>query len=264
MPLPPAEVLNPNLRRGRFPAAVFDFDGTVSLLREGWARIMARMGLELLPAGAATADALEDQMLRLSGMPSIVQMRKLAEVVAAHTGKSPDPAELLQEFLRRLLAVSGKRCDDLAAGRVPAEAWAVPGTHALLADLQRRGVALYLASGTDLAFVRREAELLRLTEFFGDRVYGPTGDAPGFSKRDVVAAVVRKHGDRLLGFGDGYAETVAVKAAGGTVVGVASREPGEPGASPLKRAMLAELGADVVVADYRDGPGLTAWLFGDG
>jgi phosphoglycolate phosphatase len=258
------EVLNPSLPRGGYRAAVFDFDGTVSLLREGWAGIMAGMGLERLPAGAVSAAALEDQMLRLSGMPSIFQMRKLSEVVAAHTGAAPDPDGLLQEFLRRLLAVSGERCDDVAAGRVPPEAWTVPGTHALLADLRRRGVALYLASGTDLAFVKREAELLGLTEFFGDRVYGPTEGGPEFTKRAVVAAVVREHGGGLLGFGDGYAETVEVKAAGGTMVGVASREPGVPGANPLKRAMLAELGADVIVADYRDGAGLVAWLFGEG
>jgi len=39
----------------------------------------------------------------------------------------------------------------------------VPGSHALLEQLRRRGLTLYLASGTDLKFVRHEAELLGLT-----------------------------------------------------------------------------------------------------
>lgn len=267
MPLPPsAELLNPAARRGRFVAAVFDFDGTVSLIREGWAKIMADMGMERLPGGPVSVEHLEEEMLWLSGQPSIFQMRKLAEIVAAHGGPVLDPDALLKEFLSRLLAVSGKRRDDLAAGRVPPEAWAVPGSHALLDDLRRRGVVLYLASGTDLAFVKREADLLRLTDYFGDHIYGPADNTPDFSKRAVVERVLRDHdidGAGLLGFGDGYAETVEVKRAGGTTVGVASHEPGVPGVNKLKRAMLADLGADVIVPDYRDHAGLAGWLFGE-
>ena len=36
----------------------------------------------------------------------------------------------------------------------------MPGSHAFLTALKDRGLTLYLASGTDLPFVRREAELL--------------------------------------------------------------------------------------------------------
>src|SRR5687767_7591257 len=71
------EVVNPRVRRGPFRAAVFDFDGTVSLIREGWAGIMADLGLDLLRAQGVPGDRaeLEGQMLRLSGKPSIFQMR---------------------------------------------------------------------------------------------------------------------------------------------------------------------------------------------
>src|SRR5205823_13211692 len=37
------ELLRPDLPRGRFRAAVFDFDGTLSLLREGWPRVMTAL-----------------------------------------------------------------------------------------------------------------------------------------------------------------------------------------------------------------------------
>ena len=37
------ELLRPNLPRGRFRAALFDFDGTLSLLREGWPRVMTAL-----------------------------------------------------------------------------------------------------------------------------------------------------------------------------------------------------------------------------
>ena len=40
---PGIEILNPRFRRGPFRAALFDFDGTLSLIREGWARVMAEL-----------------------------------------------------------------------------------------------------------------------------------------------------------------------------------------------------------------------------
>src|SRR5438105_2956454 len=141
------EVINPHARRGPFRAAVFDFDGTVSLVREGWAGLMADLGLDLLRerdllrgAGPELREHLEDQMLRLSGKPSIFQMRRLAELIAGRGGTPGDPEAYLAEFLRRLFAVTAGRKADLAAGRVPPAAWAVPGTHALLDELRRRGV----------------------------------------------------------------------------------------------------------------------------
>jgi phosphoglycolate phosphatase-like HAD superfamily hydrolase len=264
-----AEVVNPRVRRGPFRAAVFDFDGTVSLIREGWAGIMADLGLDLLREQGLPGDRtdLEDQMLRLSGKPSIFQMRRLAEVIEQRGGTPGDPEVYLAEFLRRLFAVADVRKEQLASGSVSPAAWAVAGTHALLDNLRRRGVALYLASGTDLAFVRREAELLKLTEYFGRHVYGPVDDTPNFSKRDVVAMILREHGipgEQLLGFGDGYSETVEVKRVGGVAVGLATAEVGGPGLNRMKRDILVELGADVVIPDYAGQEQLVAWLFGEG
>ena len=39
---PDFEILRPDLPRGRFKAVLFDFDGTLSLLREGWPRSWSR------------------------------------------------------------------------------------------------------------------------------------------------------------------------------------------------------------------------------
>ncbi len=273
---PPAgvEVVNPHVRRGRFRAAVFDFDGTVSLIREGWAGVMADLGLDLLREQGLLrgpeADArtyLEEQMLRLSGKPSIYQMRRLADEVRARGGVPGDPEAYLREFLRRLFAVVDGRKDRLASGQAAPAEWVVPGTHELLDNLRRRGVALYLASGTDLAYVLSEAELLKLTGYFGQHIYAPADNTPNFSKRDVIAMILREHGiggNELLGFGDGYSETVEVKRVGGVAVAVASTEVGVPGINRMKRDILVELGADVVVSDYRSQDALVSWLFGGG
>jgi len=257
------ELLHPDLPRGGFRAAVFDFDGTVSLLREGWSRLMAEIGLEHL-RDPGLVGYLEREMLLLSGKPSIHQMRRLSAIIAERTGTAPDPDALLQVFLKRLIALSAERQERIRTGRDEPDAWIVRGTRALLENLRRRGVALVLASGTDLAFVKREAELLGLTEFFGDRIHGPADNTPDFSKRTVIAEFLAElglPGSALLGFGDGYSETVEVKRAGGTAIGVASAEVGVPGINAMKRTMLIELGADAIVGDYAEGDALLDWLF---
>lgn len=260
----PFELVNPHVRRGPFRVAVFDFDGTVSLVREGWAKVMADMGVELL-ADSSQADRLELEMLKLSGKPSIFQMRKLAEEAAAAGKPAPHPDELLQEFNRRLTAITADRKRRLADGTDPPAAWAVPGTHEALTSLRDREVLLVLASGTPIEFVREEAELLNLTRFFGDRFYAPDGHSPHFNKRDVIEGLIHElgvPGERVIGFGDGYAETVEIKRAGGVAVGVASQVAGDPGVNSLKRGMLIELGADVIVPHYEPAGELAAWLFG--
>ena len=37
---PLIEIINPNIIRGRIRHALFDFDGTLSLIREGWQDVM--------------------------------------------------------------------------------------------------------------------------------------------------------------------------------------------------------------------------------
>ena len=265
------ELVRPGLRRGGFRLAIFDFDGTVSLIREGWAGIMADLGLDLLreqdklkePA-ADLRIYLEDQMLRLSGKPSIYQMRRLAEVIGEQGGTPGDPEQYLQEFLARLFAITGQRKDDLVSGKAPPSAWAVAGTHALLDQLRSRGVHLVLASGTDLAHVRTEAELLGLTGYFAPHIYAPANDTPNFSKGEVMARMLTEFNvtpDQVISFGDGYSETVEIKRLGGVAVGVASREADLPGINEMKRTMLIELGADLILADYREHQALVPWLF---
>jgi phosphoglycolate phosphatase-like HAD superfamily hydrolase len=135
----------------------------------------------------------------------------------------------------------------------PAE-WAVPGAHALLDQLRARGLALALASGTEIDHVRREAELLGLAGYFGERIYAPADVLAPFAKGAVIAALVAEWGlgpGELLGFGDGVVETEEVRRAGGVAVGVASRPRGETGINPWKRRQLVAAGADLIIPDYR-------------
>jgi phosphoglycolate phosphatase len=267
----PWEVINPNHRRAPWGAVVFDFDGTLSLLREGWSRIMAQLGLDLMaeqnlkPAEANLAELIEEQMLLLSGKPSIFQMRKLGELIEHYGGKAGDPEAYLQEFLKRLYATSEERKNRLKAQTDLPQVWAVPGAHQLLETLQKQGIPVYLASGTDLVYVQEEAQLLDLTRFFGEEIHAPANNTPNFTKRTVIERILSRHnlrGEELLGFGDGYSETVEVKRVGGVAVGLATVEPGQTGIHALKRKMLIELGADLIIPHYGDAQTLLSWLSG--
>ena len=42
------EIIRPDLPRGRFRSVLFDFDGTLSLIREGWPEVMIPMMVRIL------------------------------------------------------------------------------------------------------------------------------------------------------------------------------------------------------------------------
>jgi phosphoglycolate phosphatase-like HAD superfamily hydrolase len=268
------ELLNPRVRRGPFRAAVFDFDGTLSLIREGWPRVMVGMMVEILRLRGLAAEPDEELwrlverfVMELNGHPTIRQVERFAEEVRARGGEPEQPAVYLRDYLNRLMTVVRQRWDLLESGRARPEAWVVPNAHAILRNLQGRGVPVFIASGTDLAHVAHEADLLGLAPFFGDRVFAPRENDRGFTKADTIAGILADLGvrsDELLGFGDGVVETRAVKAAGGVAVGVASAEPGQAGVNPDKRDRLAAAGADLIIPDYADQEALVAWLWGEG
>jgi len=251
------------LDRRRPPRHVlFDFDGTLSLVREGWPEVMVPMMVEIL-AATGTAERPEDLyqvayrfVMELNGKQTIYQMIRLAEEVAARGGRPSEPVAYKQMYHDRLMERIARRREDLRQRRVKPEEMLVPFALPLLAELQRRGVNLYLASGTDEPYVLEEARLLGLDPYFGPRIYGARDDFKAFSKALVIDRILRENevpGELLLGFGDGYVEIQNIKSVGGTAVAVASDEAGRSGKpDPWKRDRLIGVGADLVIPDYRD------------
>src|SRR5262245_37970939 len=129
------EILRPDLPRGRFQAVLFDFDGTLSLLREGWPRIMCGMMVEALVSTFTRETETELGVLVenfgmvLNGQPAIRQMERLVEEMHARGGSPAVPAVYLQEYDRRLLRVVNERAREIHENRSPPERWAVPGSH---------------------------------------------------------------------------------------------------------------------------------------
>jgi phosphoglycolate phosphatase-like HAD superfamily hydrolase len=250
---------------------LFDFDGTLSIIREGWPVIMLGMFTEMLPARPddqpeQVRQMLFDDMMSLNGKQTIYQMIRFAERVTERGGNPREPLWYKHEYLRRLEEKIQTRIEHLRSGGSPDD-HLVHGSRALLENLRRRGMNLYLASGTDEPFVKREAALLGVAEYFGPHIYGAKDDYKAFSKKMVIERILRENqidGARLLAFGDGYVEIQNTKEVGGLAVAVASDEAnnGSGKIDPWKRNRLLGVGADVVIPDYQDADPLLQIIFG--
>lgn len=242
---------------------LFDFDGTLSLIRQGWPEVMLPMFMEMLPRQPAEPEPvvqrlLYDDIMRLNGKQTIYQMIQFAERVLERGGKPAQPLWYKKEYLRRLDERIRHRIEDLRKGAVAPDDHLVYGARLLLENLRNRGLEMFLASGTDEAYVKEEAALLGLTPFFGRHIYGALDDFKNFSKKMVIERILGENqipGERLLAFGDGYVEIENTKEAGGLAVAVASDEAhnGSGNVDPWKRQRLLGVGADVVIPDFRDG-----------
>lgn len=229
------------------------------------------MAEELRRTGTTESDDalvshIEEFVMRLTGRQTIYQMIQLAEEVRKRGREPLDPLAYKHRYHDLLMARISGRIEALEQGRSQPLDWVLPGSHALLEGLRRRGVMLYLASGTDLKYVRHEAELLNLAHYFEDRIYGAQDDYRNFSKQMVIERMLREHqlrGEELLGFGDGYVEIEEVKRVGGVAVAVASDEVRREGIHAWKRERLLRAGADLVVGEYADAEGLLRYLFAE-
>ena len=249
--------------KGYFQHVLFDFDGTLSLIRAGWAVIMTDQWLAHLPlVEGETRESLRatvrTEIWRLNGKPSIHQAARLAELVR-NRGGHPQTAEAYEaDYQKRLADVIHSRVAPVAAGTSAPDDLMVTGTRALLHTLREAGLTLHLASGTVLDCVLAEARALKIDDYFEGRIHGPrdAGDKV-FSKRTVIDNLLRDWntpGSSLIAFGDGHVEIQETKAVGGTAIAVASDEEhwrsgkiDEP-----KCERLTAVGADYCIPDYQD------------
>ncbi len=263
------EVVNGEIRGGQVRSVLFDFDGTVSLIREGWRGIMVPMMVEIL--GELNTGETEEELTaavteyvdRLTGRQTIYQMIQLGEEIRKRGGDSEDPLVYKHQYHDRLVQRIGARIDGLERGRIHPEDLMLPGTIELLGALRSRGLTLYLASGTDSVYVRREAALLGVASYFEGGIFGALDDYKSFSKTLLIQDIVRSHslaGRELLGFGDGFVEIENVKAVNGIAVGVASNEVRREGVDAWKRERLIRAGADAIIPEYREHERLLSYL----
>ncbi len=170
------EHVHPGVSARHARVVLFDFDGTISLIRAGWVDVMVPMMVEILTdlkTGESEEDLralVTDFVGRLTGKQTMYQMMELAEpggVARRQAARSaalqtqvPGPAA--REDRRTGLKSCGR------ARRRPTK-YLVPGARQLLEALSARGLKMYLASGTDQQYMREEADLLDVSRYFDGR-----------------------------------------------------------------------------------------------
>lgn len=229
-------------------AVMFDFDGTVALVRAGWMPLMLDMMMETLGPLGSDRDTLraeaEEYVARFTGKDTVHQMSAFADHVRALGGSPRSAAEYKAQFIALM---EHKRSARL---RAPANLL-VPGVRDLLEALRARGLQIYLASGTAHEEIAFEADLLGIAPFF-DAIYGsaPSSLTKGELLRRIVASGIE--GEEILTFGDGRVEIEETKAVGGIAVGVATDEAECLEVDAKKRGWLIDAGADYIVPNYLD------------
>jgi len=264
------EVIRDGASAARARMVLFDFDGTVSLIRSGWEQVMIPMMVEILlelKTGEAEEElraTVTDYVTRLTGKQTIYQMIELAEQVRARGGAPCDPLEYKRMYHGRLWRHIRHRVEGLRSGQIAPEQMTVPGARRLLEALRARGLRMYLASGTDEVYTLEEARLLGVDGFFEGGIRGALDDYRRFSKRILIQRMIEEQGlgpGELLAFGDGYVEIQNAREVAGIAVGVATDEPECRRINPWKRNRLIQAGADLIIPNYLEGDRLLRYLF---
>jgi beta-phosphoglucomutase-like phosphatase (HAD superfamily) len=194
------EVVSTLVKREQIQHAVFDHDGTISVLREGWEPVMEAMMIRSILGDQFDTVSENDYqriMLRVrqfidksTGIQTIVQMQSLVEMITEFGFITDDAIQTAvdykQMFNEALMAQINVRKARVISGELEVADFTIKGAVAILQALRDHGVKLYLASGTDEADVKAEAEILGYAPVFEHRIYGAVGDIRKYSKIDAV------------------------------------------------------------------------------
>ncbi len=232
---------------------MFDFDGTLGMVRAGWMPLMLDMMMETLaelgPDPAALRDEAEEYVARLTGQDTYFQMAAFADHVRRLGGAARSGEEYKAEFMGRLEGWRQERLEGLRSGSIAPDELMIPGSGAILEALTASGVGVYLASGSNHDDIVMESRLLGIHDYF----ISIHGSAPGQpSKRELLQQLVDSGipPEEILTFGDGRTEIEETARIGGVAVGVASDEPDCATVDPKKRRWLIDAGAHYIIPNY--------------
>jgi rfaE bifunctional protein kinase chain/domain len=252
---------------------IFDHDGTLSTLREGWERIMEPMMVQaILGPGFGDVDSARVSRVaadvrafidRTTGIQTLAQMQGLVNLVR-QSGFVPE-SEILDEhaykeiFNQQLLTMVEKRMSKLKSDELSPADFHIQNAMAFLQELHRREIKLYLTSGTDQADVVAEAEAMGYANLFKGRIFGAVGNITMEAKKLVLDQIIRENdlsGRQFSTFGDGPVEMRETRKRGGLSIGIASDEVRKSGWNFSKRSRLIKAGANLIVPDFAQLPAL--------
>ena len=262
------EILN-KIERGKVRHAVLDFDGTISLIRDGWQNVMVPMMIDVLMETPTdeSRKQLESTVVKfvdqLTGKQTIYQMIRLCEEIQKRGGTAKDPLDYKDMYNDRLLPIVNDRITKLENQEIKSNDLRVPMSLEFLQKLTAYDIKCYLASGTDIEFVKHEAKLLGVAEYFDGGIFGALREFSKFSKEMVIKKILADfdlNGSELLIVGDGYVEIQNAKSVNAIAVGVVTKENNVYDMNANKRQRLIRAGADIIIPDFREADQLLSYL----
>lgn len=259
------------VERGRFKHALFDFDGTVSLLREGWQQVMGPLMAEMICNGGTPTPEIEkavaDYVDESTGINTILQMEHLVEMVRDYgivpAGKILDAHGYKKIYNDRLMEVVRERIAKLKSGDLKPVDVTVKGSLDFVKAIHDRGLHMYIFSGTDRDDVQNEAALVGAAQYFSE-IWGALRTYAESNKEMIIKAILGEHdlhGSEVLVVGDGPVEIRLAHEHGCVSVGVCSDELRGHGWSEEKRERLTRAGADILIPDFGEWEALVVYLF---
>lgn len=257
--------------RGQFKHVLFDFDGTISLLREGWQRIMGPVCVEMICGEHEPTPEIVREVAEMidetTGIQTIFQMQRLVEMVRKHgwvpEDQIKDPYGYKEVYNERLMVPVRRRIARLRAGELTLDDVTLRGARRFLELISTKGITMYVFSGTDREDVRNEANEVGVAHYFQE-IWGAVRSIEEYSKEKVIREIIAQHGlhgPEVLVVGDGPVELRNVKEQGGVALGVASDEKKGWGWDERKRLRLLRAGADILIPDFSETERLVEYLF---
>jgi rfaE bifunctional protein kinase chain/domain len=248
--------------------AIFDHDGTISTLREGWELIMAPMMIRAI-LGDIYKDAddtlfrmiskrVQDYIDKTTGIQTLVQMHGLLDLIrefgCVPEEKILDPSGYKHIFNNELMKMVMEREEKLKNGELCLADLTIKDAVPFLQLLFDSGIKLWLVSGTDIEDVISEAHILGYEHLFEGRIYGAVGDITKEAKKNVLEHMLDKmdysNPGNIVTFGDGSVEMRETRKRGGLTVGISSNELRRYGLNEHKRSRLIKAGADIIIPDF--------------
>jgi len=262
------EIINEWKKKPDIRYAIFDHDGTLSTLREGWEQIMAPMmvkailGEEYNDVGVDIYRNVEEIVIdyidKTTGIQTIVQMKGLVDIIR-ELGFVPEE-NILDEFgykkiyNEELLKMVRIRERKFTSGVLSMDDFTIKNALHFVEQLHAAGIQLYLASGTDEEDVKEEARILGYDHLFKGGIFGSVGDVTIETKKIVLNRILDKIGSeaaaQIVTFGDGPVEIRETRKRGGLTVGLATNELRRYELNPKKRTRLIKAGADIIIPDF--------------
>ncbi len=262
------EIVNKLQNKQTIGHAVFDHDGTISTLREGWELIMAPVMIKaILGDNYLTADEalfrkvrlrVDDFIDKTTGIQTLAQMKGLIDLIEEFgfvpVEKRFDEFGYKRIYNDELLKMVSVREEKYKNKELAIEDFTVKNAIPFLERLHDAGIKLYLASGTDVGDVKSEARSLGYDHLFEGRIFGAVGDIKKEAKKIVLDQILdiieESSAGTVVTFGDGPVEMRETKKRNGIAVGIASNEVRRFGLNEKKRQRLIRAGADIIIPDF--------------